>query len=370
MNKIKILILLLVFNIPFAFSGCSNKTELRDRAIVEAMAIDFENGEYKITLQEYMPSDSMAGEGSGENQNIYVTTSGKTLFEALKNAESKDGNQIFYGHSRAYLIGKEAADKGLVQIIEFMNSNYQLSLNSAVILTETSAEDVLKKKVFAGVVPNITIDRIESCGKAPDVAVIDVLRDVYNLEGCCVLPIISPDGKEEVKIEKCAVFKEQKTKIFLNTEQTMGYIWMLGKISDAVMIAKKDNQRISVNVISDKTKIKMKADNDEVTLNVSVTAKGNISEIGVFSNQRIQAEHIEQIQKQIENQIENQIKDAFKTIVTNGGCDVFYLKQRLKKENKKMYEKIKDKPLSEWLSKIKINVSADFSVRHSGIQVR
>lgn len=364
------MILLLVFILAFVLSGCSNKTELRDRAIVEAMAIDFENGEYKITLQEYMPSDAKAGEGSGTSQNIYVTTSGKTLFEALKNAESKDGNQIFYGHSRAYLIGKEAADKGLVQIIEFMNSNYQLSLNSAVILTETNAEDVLKKKVFAEVVPNITIDRIESCGKAPDVAVIDVLRDVYNLEGCCVLPILSPDGKEEVKIEKCAVFKDKKPKIFLDTEETMGYIWMLGKISDAVMIAENDNQRISVNVISDKTQIKMLTENDEIKLNVSVTAKGNISEIGVFSNQRIQDEHIDKIQKQIENQIENQVKNAFKTIVTDGGCDAFYLKQRLKKENKKLYDKIKDESLSEWLSKIKLNVSADFTIRHSGIQVR
>lgn len=334
------------------------------------MAIDYENGKYKITLQEYMPSDSKAGEGSGESQNIYVTTSGKTLFDALKNAESKDGNQIFYGHSRAYLIGKEAADKGLVQIIEFMNSNYQLSLNSAVILTQTSAEDILKKKVFAGVVPNITIDRIESCGKAPDVAVIDVLRNVYNLEGCCVLPIISPDGKDEVKIENCVVFKDKKPEITLNTDETMGYIWMLGKISDAVMIAEKNNQRISVNVISDKTQIKMITDNDEITLNVSVTAKGNISEIGVFSNQRIQDEHIEKIQNQIEKQIENQVKSAFKTIVTDGGCDAFYLKQRLKKENKALYDEINDKPLSDWLSKIKLNVSADFTIRHSGIQVR
>ena len=362
--------MLVVLVFAFILSGCSNKTELRDRAIVEAMAIDFENGEYKITLQEYMPSDSKAGEGSGETQNIYVTTSGKTLFEALKNAESKDGNQIFYGHSRAYIIGKDAADRGLEQIIEFMNSNYQLSLNSAVILTETSAEDILKKKVFAGVVPDITIDRIESCGKAPDVAVIDVLRDVYNLEGCCVLPVISSDGKDEVKIEKCAVFKSQKPEIFLNTDETMGYIWMLGKISDAVMIAEKDSRRISVNVISDKTKIKMITDNGEIELNVSVTAKGNISEIGVFSNQRIQDEHIEKIQNQIEKQIENQIKSAFKTIVTDGGCDAFYLKQRLKKDNKKLYDEIKDKPLSDWLSKIKLNVSADFSVRHSGIQVR
>ena len=43
MNKIKSIFLIIVLFLPTILSGCSDKTELRDRAIVEAMAIDYEN---------------------------------------------------------------------------------------------------------------------------------------------------------------------------------------------------------------------------------------------------------------------------------------------------------------------------------------
>ncbi len=372
MKKIKTICLLIIITVSLFFSSCSMPVDLRDRAIVQAMGIDYEDGEYKITLQEYLPensgtSDAAGGEGS---QSLYVTSYGKTLFDAIKNAEAKDGNQIFYGHSRLYLIGEEAAKKGLFQIVEFMNSNYQLSLNSSVMLAEGTAEKILHTRLFSGVVPDISIERIEGCGKAPDVTVIDVLRTMYNSEGSCCLPLISPDGEEEIKIERGVVFRDQKPHIWLNSEETMGLTWLEGNISDAVMITHEQHQTVSVNIVSEDTNLNMETKNGEVYLNVAVSAKGNISEIGVIHDEEIKEEHVKRVEKEIEEQIKAQIKKSFKTIVTEGACDLFYLKQRLKNTDKNLYQKQKEQPLSSWLPQIKLNVSADFSIRHSGIQVR
>lgn len=371
MKNKKTFVILCTIIFPLFFSGCSEPVDLRDRAIVQAMAIDYENDEYKITLQEYMPQGGAKSADSAESsENIYVSSSGKTLFEALKNAEVKDGNRIFYGHSRVYIIGRRAAEQGLYQIVEFMDSNYQLSLNSAVMLAEGSAENILNKRIFTGVVPDISVKHIEGCGKAPDAAVIDVLREVYNLDGTCCIPLISMDGKEEIKIENCAVFRKYKPHIVLNTKETMGYGFVFGKISDAVMTAREGNQNISVNIVSDATDIKLETENDEIYLDISVSAKGNISEVGVFHNEQISKQHINNVEKEIERQIKEQIEMVFNRAVLQEGCDIFYIKQRLKKTDKDMYNKLKDKQLSSWLSKIKLNTTVDFTVRHSGIQVR
>ncbi len=371
MKNIKVFVMLCVFGFSLLLAGCSTPVDLRDRAIVQAMGIDYDNGEYKITLQEYMPQGgAKSGDSKGSSENIYVTTKGKTLFDALKNAEAKDGNQIFYGHSRVYIIGKKAAEQGLSQIIEFMNSNYQLSLNSAVMLAEESAEDILQKRIFMGVVPDISVERIEGCGKAPDAAVIDVLREIYNLDGTCCIPLISPDGNEEVKIEECVVFCNSKPLIKLNDEETMGYTWFNGKISDAVMIAQEQNQNVSVNIVSDSTSLEIETEDEQIFLNVIVKAKGNISEIGVIDNVQIKEEHIKNVESEIEKQIKGQVEKAFDKVVTQESCDMFYIKQRLKNTDKELYQKLKDEPLSSWLPQIKLNVTADFSIRHSGIQVR
>lgn len=371
MKKIKRFLMLSAVCLSLLLAGCSTPVDLRDRAIVQAMGIDYENGEYKITLQEYMPKGgAKSGDSTEGSENIYVTSSGKTLFEALKNAEAKDGNQIFYGHSRVYIIGKKAAEQGLSQIIEFMNSNYQLSLNSAVMLAEDSAQEILHKRIFMGVVPDISVERIEGCGKAPDAAVIDVLREIYNLDGTCCLPLISPDGKEEVKIEECVVFREHKPLIKLNDDETMGYTWLNGKISDAVMIAQEQNQNVSVNIVSNDTSLEIATGDEQIFLNVFIKAKGNVSEIGVINNVQIKEEYIKNIEAEIEKQIKEQVEKAFNRVVTQESCDMFYIKQRLKNTDKSMYQKLKDEPLSSWLPQIKLNVRADFSIRHSGVQVR
>ncbi len=371
MKKIKTITMFCTLIFSLLFSGCSEPVDLRDRAIVQAMAIDYENDEYKITLQEYMPQGGAKSADSAESsENIYVSSNGKTLFEALKNAEAKDGNRIFYGHSRVYIIGQRAAEQGLYQIVEFMDSNYQLSLNSAVMLAEGGAEDILHKRIFMGVVPDISVKHIEGCGKAPDAAVIDVLREVYNLDGTCCIPLISMDGKEEIKIENCAVFKDYMPHILLNAQETMGYGFVFGKISDAVMTAREGNQNISVNVVSDTTDIKLETENNKINLSVSVSAKGNISEVGVFQNEQISKQHINNVEAEIEKQIKEQIEMVFSRAVLQESCDLFYIKQRLKKTDKVLYNKLKDKPLSSWLPKIMLNVTVDFTVRHSGIQVR
>ena len=102
--------------------SCVSATELRDRAIVQIMGIDYEKGKYKLTLQEYLPTQKEQEKSQGSSEE-FVLSEGDTIYDAMKNAESKDGNQVFYGQCRLYILGNELLEKGIEQISEFMNSN-------------------------------------------------------------------------------------------------------------------------------------------------------------------------------------------------------------------------------------------------------
>lgn len=366
MKKRKVLAAFLL-SIVVLFSGCAVPIDLRDRSIVQIMGIDYENGKYKVILQEFIPVKQDEGSGSSKSEGEYASAEGETLFDALKNAESKDGNQVFYGQCRLYIVGQEALKKGIGQITEFMNSNYQLSLASSVLAADTKAEEILKAKLFSGTAPNISVSRIEGCGKAPDTTVIDLLKNMYNLNGTGCLPLISLKDKDEAVIENCVVLKDYKKKFNLNDEQTMGLCFINNKISDAVMTADHNGHKISVGVVSENTKIQMDTQGEKIILKVSVSAKGNMSENGIISSKSVNLAQVDEIEKDIAEKIENNIKSALDKIVTKEKCDLFYLFQRLKKADRNLYKKLKDS--DDWLSKIKFEVSADFSVRHSGIQV-
>lgn len=367
MRKLSIAVLLVIC-LPLALTSCATPINLRDRAIVQIMGIDYENEKYKVHLQEFLPSSSEKGAGGGENSSEYVSAEGETIFDAIKNAEAKDGNQVFYGHCRLYIIGKSALEKGVGQVTEFMNSNYQLSLNSSVLATEGKAEDILSAKLFSGMAPNISVESIERCGKAPNTTVIDLLTTMYNLNGSGVLPLVSLKDKDNAVIEKCVILKDYKSYVTLNDEQTMGLVWLSGKISNAVLTSEHDGSKLSVGVVSESADINLTTDNNKVTVNVKIKAKGNVSENAVISSKHVNLKQIEEAEKDIKEIIEKDVKSAFKKVVTEGKTDVFYLLQRLKKADGELYNKLKDS--DDWLSKINLNVLADFTVRHSGVGVR
>ena len=364
MKKTAVKVVMFVTYIVLFFTGCSSRVDLRDRAIVQAMGIDYKNGEFVITLQEFVPNDS--GERGGES--AAITVRGKTIFDALKNAESIDGKQIFYGHSRLFIIGKNTAKNSIFPIIEFLTSNYRLSLNASVLTSDYEAAEILSTDLFSKTVPDIIIDQIQNGGKTPDITVIDLLKNNYNLDGTCYMPVISKN-ENGVIIERCAVFSEHKSKIILDEKETMGLNLINGKVSDAVFSARCRGRDVSVNVTSNNTDVSIRNNGEKISLLINVSANGNITEFGIVKNEVISKKHIEDAERDMEQKIKECIEKTLNTVIKENNCDIFLLKQRLKNADNKLYQKIKEQPLSEWLPKIEYDVNVEFNIRHAGVQV-
>ncbi len=367
MNKIISAVLLLV-TLCLTLCSCDSPTQMRDRAIIEAVGIDYKNGEYVLSLKEHLQSaDAGAGDESGKG---IIKSSGKTLFDALKNAESSDGKQIFYGHSGIFLIGKGAALNGIQSVFDFMNSNYQISLNASVLCCDETAEKVLALEEFSKNNSNFSIDRIEERGKSVDITVIEALKTSYNLDGQFVLPLLEVDRDDSVKIENCVIFKEYKPKIILNSQETMGLNLLLGNIRDGVFVTKQNQKSVSVNVVSQKSDIDIAFNGDNAVVNVNVSAYGNVSEFGVIGDSDTRKQQLSKVEDDVEKQIKESLLSVLEKTVIQNQCDILYFAQRIKKADDRLYKILQEKSLEYVLSNIEFNVNADFSIRHSGIQVK
>jgi len=370
MKKIKLAGIL--FLILIIFTGCIPKTSLQDRSIVMAMGIDFEGNNYKLTIQKFVPSAQQEGNGKLGEEGEISSATGETLFEALKNAQADDGKEIFYGHSRVYIIGKNAAKKGIKPILEFMNSNYQLSLNSSVLMTSQTAESVMNSEIFSKTAPNVSMKIIEESGKAVDSSIIDVLKSANNLNGTFVLPMIRIDSNKEVSIENGVVFNNAKPILSLNAEQTMGYNLIKGEMKDGIFVVNDKNKKesISVNVSIINTKNNIRINNKEIVFCVYINSRGNISETGISQEKEMNRDYINLIEKKIEGKIFNQVNSALNEIVTERKCDAFYIENMIKNTNYKLYKKISEQPKELWLPTVKFDINVDFNITHLGVQVK
>ncbi len=93
MKKLKKAIISLILT-AFILTGCSSKTEVRDRAFVQAVAVENNNDYVEVTVKLFDESDSYTGEGSD-------------FFSAVNNAELKQDKKFFTGHMEFILSANE-----------------------------------------------------------------------------------------------------------------------------------------------------------------------------------------------------------------------------------------------------------------------
>ena len=89
-------------------TGCMHAIRLKDRAIVQAVGIDWKDERYQLTFQYFVPEGSggqTAFDASKLNNNI-IRSSGSTITEAVSQAGRDQGRQLFFGSNRIVEIGR------------------------------------------------------------------------------------------------------------------------------------------------------------------------------------------------------------------------------------------------------------------------
>lgn len=175
--------------------GCSDSTELGNRAIIQAVAIDYD-GEYNVSALLFSSGGS-GGEtidASQENA-IKVTGSGKTLCEAIDSISLADGKKIYMSETKLLILG---GGFGLTSVLPALNSLYydlRCSLNMPVCCAQ-SAEMLTDLEFTEGITsaekPLSMLENANELGVSPKTTLLDLLAD--NAAGkSSLIPMFIPD---------------------------------------------------------------------------------------------------------------------------------------------------------------------------------
>ena len=99
MKKILILIL-----ISCLLTGCYNHRELNDLAIVSAIAIDYTDDKFNLTIQVVNPKKQQDASSASEPDFIVYESSSKTLQEGFRKIINTSPNRIYGSHMQVLVI--------------------------------------------------------------------------------------------------------------------------------------------------------------------------------------------------------------------------------------------------------------------------
>lgn len=162
-------------------TGCSDNTELGDRAIIQAAAIDFDRGEYRVSALLFS-----SGGGSGDTIDasqdnvIKVTGSGKTLAEAIDNISLTDGKEIYMSETKLLILGGGFSEVSALPALNTLYYDMRCSLNMPVCFSEDAellTDLRFKEGITAAEKPLSMIEHAYAAGAYPKAILLDVLAD-------------------------------------------------------------------------------------------------------------------------------------------------------------------------------------------------
>jgi len=326
-----ILILILIL-LPFQ-AGCWGAREIDELAFVMGIALDeAENGRIKVTVQMAKPSTyskSPTG-GEGKEKPFWIASStGKTIFEAIRDMAAFSSRRIFWSHNKIIIISENLARKDISEILDFFNRNPELRLRTWLAVAPGDAGKLLEKGPSMEEVLAVSLERVIAQRVWPGIGYGIMLKDfvedylspaTYPVAG--KIAITRGASQPTTRLAGAAVFAENKMAGWLNEQETRGLLWLKNKMRSAIMVVPcpLDGQPLSIELTEAKVDYQSKFKRSEPQLNVMAKASGNLSEQSCKTD-FYQPENLRRLEAAFASAVSDDIQATIQTAQEKMGLD-------------------------------------------------
>lgn len=168
----------------FLFSGCSrmgDATEIGNRAIIQAAAVDYDNG-YRVSALLFSSGGGGGDTIDASQENVIkVTGEGSTLAEAIDNISLIDGKKIYMCETKLLILGGGFELANVRDALSTLYFDMRCSLNMPVCCAdsaETLTDLEFKEGVTSAEKPLSLIENAYELGVSPKATLLDLMSDM------------------------------------------------------------------------------------------------------------------------------------------------------------------------------------------------
>lgn len=397
----RILVFLLIFPL---LTGCWDRLEIEDRAVILAIAVDKaksgeeaegsnathiikdfpkpKTGLIRITVQIAVPGRIPLGPGEGggspgEKPVWVLSTVGSTIDDALMNLQQQLSDRLFFGHLRVIVVSEAVAKKGIENLNDYFRRQPQVRRTAWMVVSKGRASEVMTATPQLERVPSLyllaTMDHAVEMGKLPN----DFLGVFYSASSAKgqegYLPYLSLKKTSNIEISGLAYFKGDKM-IGTTTALQIGHFMAMKQINPggySVIIQVPGSETLVIfQSTHRKAKITVDIKNGKIHASVTSQVEGDLRE---KSNEKIvlTTENIKKIEREIEK---DGIKGFEKLIqqTQKDGCDIFGFGEYVRATQPAYWNReIKSKEQWENMYKdISIDVNLNVNIRRIGTKTK
>ena len=333
--------------------GCIPHTELDERAIVLAIGIDYEEGEYNVTFQYYNPTGLGGPSPVDNSQPNVLTASGKGLdvYEALEDASFKCGRELLLGVAQLILIGEEAAKHSVTEVMDFCRICFQSHPYMLAAVAEGNAEDYMQVKFSEGIASTnklkLLLQNAERYGMAALPSALDLFISLETEQKSACLPRLklNEDGKSDasedgksVEISGGVLIKDGKAQANEDLETMKGLQLLGGKISETTLTYEWEGEAVTVEIMNIKCSLTPVFEDGKLTVQVKLRGGGKYH----TTPKTVSLSQDKQTQQQCAAQLEKIMQTAAENTVLKYGADPINLERKVRHSDYKLWLQAKE----------------------------
>lgn len=370
-------------------TGCWNRRELNDLAIVMGFGIDKVGKEYQISTQVVNPGE-VAERGGGGLARPTVTTfsvKSKTIFEGIRRMTTMTPRRLYFAHIRVLVLSEKVAKEGVKDVLDLFFRDHEVRPDFYVILArDQSAMKMLSTFDPMERIPASKLYKsLETSEKAWAPTISIQLDEFINalmsdgqepvLTGVGIKGDPRVGGTDEnlnkavppafLKYLSIGVFKDDKLVGWLDERESKGYSYVTNKVDSTVgSLPCGKSGTITIEVVRSKTEVKGKVAKGKPHIEISVLTEGNVGEVACsidLSNPKT----IYQLEIQSEQRIKLLMMDAIRKAQKQYKSDIFGFGDAIHRADPKSWEKWK-KDWDRMFADVTVTTKVDVKLRRTG----
>lgn len=350
MKKVIPILLILIF-----LTGCWDKIELEDQAIISAIGVDQIGKEkVKVFLQILNPealggaSPGGGGGGGGEKKKgvFVVTGTGRTMAEAIEKISTSSPRRLFMGQTKVIIFGGELRKKGITPVLDWIERVYGIRYNALVFTTKEDVNKIMEGKFELGKVSFYTLTRMNLLQTIQTVPFTQTLTKFIN--NMLLTEHISYAGELGLKgknlaIKGLGVFQNGVFIQSLNLEQTMDFMRLNNFAHDGIIPLPCPNKKgsyITVRIENEDTTYTTEMKNGKPRLDFEINTVALVE--STQCGKRLTEKELKNMEKELNKVMQKRVKSVIKMAQKDLKIDFVGFGDKLKRKNFTAWKEVQE----------------------------
>ncbi len=369
---------LLILQLLFT-TGCWDRVDLNNRAIVVGLGIDSSPYKDKILVSTQIidptnvKTPQTAGGGGAESFWI-VTSEGRSVFEAIRTTTHVSSRKLFLPHNQVIIFGEDLAQEGLKGHLDMLMRDYEFRETNWILVSEGKAQDILATKTRISSIPAFFIrDLITERIYHSQVAAINIKDLVLRITSKSTAPIASlihvedNSGEKVLKLSYTAVFDHDLKMVGrLNDRESRGLLWVLGEVKSGIIVVTNPTGtcNYSLEILAAKRKIVPEFKDGTPTITVRIEASSNLGETSCSED--LDRPEMWKLMASLQNEAIRGEVEAALAKAQELKADVFGFGEAFHQKHPKMWREM-ESSWQEIFSSLEVDIVVESLVRRPGL---